>query len=96
MIKTYNCPYCYSSNIQAMCKVDGFTTFKCRNCFKSFSKNTGTKQVYQHKHNIEKCRNTTAEKAVLNRETLKNKDSVKRTEILRFRDTRPQQYKRRK
>ncbi len=60
MIKTYNCPYCYSSNIQAMCVVDGFTTFKCRNhtCLKFFNKNTGSKKVYQHKHNIKKTRNT--------------------------------------
>jgi len=43
MIRTYNCPYCYSSNIEAMCVVDGFTTFRCKNtnCLKTFNKNTG-------------------------------------------------------
>ena len=54
IIRTYNCVYCYSSNIQAMCLVDGYTTFKCKNCFKSFSKNTGKKKdkILKGKHRL--------------------------------------------
>ena len=35
------CPYCWSVNVYPLFTVNGFTDFKCKNCFKTFSKNTG-------------------------------------------------------
>ena len=68
-MKVAICKYCHSSNVEPFNRIGLVYDYYCRTCQRTFSvrdENTGTKQVYQHKQDIEKSPNTTADKAEFN------------------------------